>query len=62
MKRECETKFGNGFELKINPVIMPYPIGYYLGYFLPFLTRFSFLKTNIYFPTGMLECKLTLNR
>jgi len=62
MRRECDRKFGRGYTLKIKPVIMPYPLGYYLGYYLPFTKGLFSFNTNIYLPTGLLECQLMLSR
>ena len=61
MHRECKMKFGHNYTLKITPVVMPYPLGFYIGYLLPFTMKFLSLSTDVYFPTGMLECQLILH-
>jgi SAM-dependent methyltransferase len=61
MHRECNAKFGDRYTLKISPVVLPYPLGFYLGYLLPFTMKYLSLSTDIYFPTGMLECQLILH-
>jgi SAM-dependent methyltransferase len=61
MQRECSSRFGDRYTLTVSPVVMPYPLGFYLGYLLPFTMKYSSLSTDIYFPTGILECQLILN-
>jgi SAM-dependent methyltransferase len=61
MHVECSRKFGDRYTLTISPVVMPYPLGFYLGYFMPFTMKNFSLSTDIYFPTGMLECQLILD-
>lgn len=58
MHRECRSKFGDQYQLEIKPVIFPYPLGFYLGQFLPFAKKLFPAGPDVYFPTGMLECKL----
>lgn len=58
MERECRALFKGGYEIMVNPVIMPYPAGFYVGYFLPFLEKLFPFSFDIYFPTGLLECRV----
>lgn len=43
------------FDIDIKPVTMPYPVGYYVGYFTGnrWLPRLQF---PVWLPTGLLEC------
>ncbi|HSF45276.1 MAG TPA: class I SAM-dependent methyltransferase [Chitinophagaceae bacterium] len=61
MQRECSRKFGDRYTLNIYPVVLPYPLGFYIGYLLPATMKYFSLSTDIYFPTGMLECQLILH-
>lgn len=58
MERECSILFASGYEVRVNPVIMPYPLGFYIGYFLPFIEKVLPSSIDIYFPTGLLECRV----
>jgi hypothetical protein len=58
LERECRSLFSSGYEIKANPVIMPYPFGFYVGYFLPFLEKILPFSFDVYFPTGILECQV----
>ena len=45
------------FAMEVSPVIMPYPLGYYIGH----LTGNRWLpdwQMPVYLPTGLLECKV----
>ena len=61
MHRECREKFGENYSLSVEPVIMPYPLGFYMGYIFPFAKKIFPSKPDVYFPTGILECKLILS-
>jgi SAM-dependent methyltransferase len=61
MHRECDVKFGGRYTLQISPVVMPYSLGFYLGHLLPFTLKYVSLNSDIYFPTGILECQLILH-
>jgi SAM-dependent methyltransferase len=58
MDRECRSLFSSDCEIRVNPVIMPYPFGFYAGYFLPFLEKVFPFSFDVYFPTGILECRV----
>lgn len=58
MERECGLLFASGYEIRVDPVIMPYPLGFYVSYFLPFLEKIFPFSIDIYFPTGLLECQV----
>ncbi|HEX5667270.1 MAG TPA: class I SAM-dependent methyltransferase [Chitinophagaceae bacterium] len=58
MDRECARLFKEGYEVRVRPVILPYPFGFYLGYYLPFLERVLPFSFNVYLPTGLLECQV----
>jgi SAM-dependent methyltransferase len=60
MEKTCREKFGNAYKLEINSVLMPYPLGYYLGYFFNSKKTSLVINPDIYLPTGILECKLRL--
>lgn len=58
LDRECSRLFKEGYEIKIRPVVLPYPFGFYMGYYLPFLERVFPFSFDVFFPTGMLECQV----
>lgn len=43
----------------VSSVTMPYPLGYYLGYFFDWKASRYFFNPSIYIPTGMLECTVS---
>jgi SAM-dependent methyltransferase len=58
LERECALLLKEGYEVKIGPVILPYPFGFYVGYYLPFLERVFPFSFDVYLPTGLLECQV----
>lgn len=58
----CKQKFSHSnYIVKVNSIILPYPIGYYLDYFR--MQKFSrmFEKDVIKLPTGILEASVRVN-
>lgn len=43
----------------VSSVIMPYPLGYYLGYYFNLKASRYWFNPSIYIPTGMLECMVS---
>jgi ubiquinone/menaquinone biosynthesis C-methylase UbiE len=58
LERECSRVLRDGYEISIKPVILPYPFGFYLGYYLPFLEKLFPFSLDVYLPTGLLECQV----
>jgi hypothetical protein len=46
-------------EIAVSSVIMPYPLGYYLGYYFNWKKSRYWFNPSIYIPTGMLECMVS---
>ena len=49
----------NNPEIEVSSVIMPYPLGYYLGYYFNWKASRYWINPSIYIPTGMLECTVS---
>jgi ubiquinone/menaquinone biosynthesis C-methylase UbiE len=62
LDRECSRLLEEGYEVKIKPVVLPYPLGYYAGYYLPFLEQVFPFSFDVYLPTGLLECQVKRHR
>ncbi|HLO80973.1 MAG TPA: class I SAM-dependent methyltransferase [Chitinophagaceae bacterium] len=58
LQRECSRLLKEGYEVKVKPVILPYPFGFYVGYYLPFLEKVFPFSFDVYLPTGLLECQV----
>jgi hypothetical protein len=55
LAQETFSKKGLRYSIKTDPVTMPYPLGYYAGYFLGTKKKLPF-DFDLYIPTGLLEC------
>lgn len=45
-------------DIAVSSVIMPYPLGYYLGYYFDWKASRYWFNPSVYIPTGMLECTI----
>lgn len=57
LDRICEERFGKGnYEVQVRSVVLPYPIGYFLGYIGIDGSKLGKLgRTPVRIPTGLLE-------
>ena len=46
-------------DITVSSVVMPYPLGYYLGYYFNCKASRYWFNPSIYIPTGMLECMVS---
>lgn len=57
--RAVNASILNHPDVSVSSVIMPYPLGYYLGYYLHAKASRYWFNPSIYIPTGMLECTVS---